>query len=97
MEGLILLRYHKDMSQKAVDRWELVENLMDSNRELRRLYLKARQIMLDYQDLLHAHVDDEPNKWIRAFNLFCLDLGYDWSYSKAVKRFSKAVERITFS
>lgn len=97
MEGLVLLRYHKDMSKKAVDRWELVENLVDSNRDLRKLCLKAQQIMHEYQDSLHTYVDEEHNKLIRAFNLFCLDLEYDWSYSKVVKKFSKTVERITFS
>lgn len=97
MEGLILLRYHKDLSQKTINRWELVEILIDTNRDLRRLCYAFKKINDEYMDSLNAYVEYEPNKLVRAFNLFFLDRQYERSCSRIVKKFSKVAEMVTFS
>jgi hypothetical protein len=96
MEGLILLRYHPNTSKKAIDRWELVELLIESNRELRAACQAVMQINMDYQNLLDGYVDYETNKVIRSINQFYIDLEYDWKFPRAVKKFSKIVENLTF-
>lgn len=94
MEWLTVIRYDKNMSEKALARWEHVGTLLESNRELRSLYQAIQQINRDYRFSLETYVDSESSKWLRKFNEFFVELEYDLKYPKAIKKFSDVLEQI---
>lgn len=95
MSVLTIVRYHKNLSEKAFARWEHVELLLDSSRELRQAYERILQINRDYAFSLDAFVDSENTKWIRKFNEFFIELEYGRALPNAIKKFSNVLETIT--
>jgi hypothetical protein len=90
--GLIPIRYHKDTTQKALERWEYIETMFKHSRSLREAYRKIQKVEKMYADSLEAYVDNESNRLIRKINEFCIEAEHEWKYRKAIKNFSKAVE-----
>jgi hypothetical protein len=95
-EGLVFLRYHDALSEKAKRRWELVEMLYDEDRRLRQFAYKAKSIHKEYSDLMYIYVEVKTNWLLRAANTFYIERRYKRRYSKVVKQFSKYVERMSF-
>ena len=97
MKGLVLLRYQKGVSKKTLDRWELIEELLDSNRELRKLCEAAYQVHMEFVDSLNAYVEDEPVKLFRALNSMFIEYMYERKLSTIVKKLNRHAETIRFS
>jgi hypothetical protein len=96
MQGeLIQIRCHEKTTDWVKDRWEFIEIMMKSNRELRRAFEKIRSISKSYVQLVDGYVEYEENKWIRKFNEYYIDLEYNWKYGRAVKKFCMVAESIS--
>jgi len=92
--GLVPIRYHKDTTPKALERWEHIDVLLESSRRLRAAYETIQEIDKTYNESLDSYVAQESNRWLKKINEYFIEIEYEWRYRKAIKNFSKIMESI---
>lgn len=93
--GLVAIRYHKNTTKKALERWDYIDILFNNNRRLREAYKDIQNINKNYMQSLATYVDNESNKFIQKINEMYIELDYERKHNKAVKEFSKVLETIS--